>query len=131
MMTTLINTLISEKGELFALGHGRRVLFAKCRPMIKIYEKSCSVPLLGTMQRGAKSIQFVIVLCADMDFTREDISQDGQEVERYELTADIQLCNGIVERFYFHRVELEEINPAGVWEFSVEVTQEQLQKMLG
>lgn len=39
-MTTLLNTLFSERGELFVIGNGRRVLFARCKPEIRIYEKT-------------------------------------------------------------------------------------------
>ena len=59
-MTTLLNTLFSEKGELFVIGHGRLVLFARCKPEIRIYEKTTQVPLLGESGCKKKSMRFTI-----------------------------------------------------------------------
>lgn len=123
-MVTLIKSITSEKGELFALANGRRVLLANCRPKVSIYEKSTPVPTIGNVG-SMKSMRFVIALCNDIEFTRDDTS-----AERYELTADILRNDGIAERFYFHNVSLTEINEYGEWEFEVEVTHEQMKKLL-
>lgn len=128
-MTTLLNTLFSEKGDLFTIGHGRRVLFAHCKPQINIYEKSTQVSVLGERGYGKKSMRFTIALCGDMEFACDAVEEALQKAERYELTADILRNDGIVERFYFHNVSLVEINPAGEWEFELNVTKEQLQKL--
>lgn len=52
-----------------------------------------------------------------------------RKAERYELTADILRNDGIVERFYFHNISLVEIDPAGKWEFELNATDEQMQKL--
>ena len=52
-----------------------------------------------------------------------------QKTERYELTADLLRNDGIVERFYFHNISLVEINSAGEWEFELNTTEEQMQKL--
>lgn len=128
-MTTLLNTLFSEKGELFAIGHGRRVLFAHCRPQISIYEKTTLVPVLGDSEYRKKSMKFTIALCRDTEFTGNVVEEAMQKAERYELTADLMRNDGIVERFYFHNISLVEINPAGEWEFELNATEEQVQKL--
>lgn len=128
-MTTLLNTLISEKGELFVMGQGRRILFAHCKPQISIYEKSVQVPVLGKTGYWKKSRCFIIALCGDMEFTCSAVEESMQKAERYELTADLLRNDGIVERFYFHNISLVEINPAGEWEFELEATEEQMQKL--
>lgn len=128
-MTTLLNTLFGEKGDLFTIGHGRRVLFAHCKPQINIFEKSTQVSVLGG-GHGIKSMRFTIALCGDMEFTSDAVEEALQKVERYELTADLLRNDGIVERFYFHNISLMEINPAGEWEFELNVTKEQIQKLL-
>lgn len=65
-----------------------------------------------------------------MDFTF-DVGGGGlAKVERYELTADILRSDGIAERFFFHNISLVEINTEGVWEFDLEVTKEQMDKLL-
>lgn len=127
-MITLINTLISEKGELFAVGHGRRALLARCRPEIRIYEKVRAVPVLGAVGYREKTLRLTVALCGDMEFTHD--VEASKQVERYELTADLLRNDGIVERFYFHNILLTEINPAGEWEFELNVTDEQMKKLL-
>jgi hypothetical protein len=124
-MTTLLNTLFSERGKLFVIGHGRRVLFARCKPEIRIYEKTAQVPLLGESGCKKKSMRFTIALCGDMEFTHEP----EDEPERYELTADILRNDGIAERFYFHNISLLEIDSSGGWEFELNVTGEQIRKL--
>lgn len=52
-----------------------------------------------------------------------------RKAERYELNADILRNDGIVERFYFHNISLVEINPKGEWEFELNATDEQMQKL--
>ena len=128
-MTTLLNTLFSEKGELFTIGQGRRVVLAHCKPKISIYETATQVPVLGEMGYRKKSMRFTVALCEDMEFTSNDVKEAMQKAERYEMTADI-LCNdGIVERFYFHNIFLVEINTAGEWEIELKVTEEQQRKL--
>lgn len=128
-MTILLNTLFSEKGELFAIGQGRRVVFAHCKPKISIYEKSTQVPVLGEHGYKEKSICFTIVLCRDMEFTSSLVEETMQKTERYELASDFLRNDGIVERFYFHNISLIEINPAGEWEFELYATEEQKRKL--
>ena len=124
-MTTLLNTLFSEKGELFLIGHGRRVLLAHCRPQISIYEEATLVPVLGASEYRKKSMRFMIAMCGDTEFTGNAVEESMQKAERYELTADLMRNDGIVERFYFHNISLVEINPAGEWEFELNATEEQ------
>lgn len=100
-------------------------MLAHCRPTVSVYEKATQVPALGKPGGVIRSVRFVITLCRELDFTREDTS-----AERYELTADILRRDGIIERFYFHNIFLSEIDGNGNWEFEVEVTQEQREKLL-
>ncbi len=128
-MTILLNTLFSEKGELFIIGQGRRVTFAQCKPQIGLYEKTVQVPVLGESGYKKKSLRFTIVLCGDMEFTCRAVEETMQRAERYELTADLLRNDGIVERFYFHNISLREINPMGEWEFELNATEEQMRKL--
>lgn len=128
-MTTLLNTLFSENGELFAIGQGRRVLFARCKPQIHIYEKTSQIPILGELGYRKKSIRFTVALCGDMEFTCNSVEETTKKTERYELTTDLLRNDGIVERFYFHNISLIEINSAEEWEFELKATNEQIQKL--
>lgn len=124
-MVTLLNTLISEEGALFSIAHGRRVLFAHCKPEISIYEKSTRIPVLGASGGRMKTMRFTVALCGDMDFTGRAEVETLQKIERFELTADITRNDGVIERFYFHNISLTEINPDGKWEFELYATEEQ------
>ena len=124
-MTTLLNTLICEKGELFTIGRGRRILFAHCKPKINIYEKSIQISVLGKTGFKKKSIRFTVALCGDIEFCRDVNEETLQKTERYELTADLLRNDGVVERFYFHNIRLLEINQNDEWEFELDVTDEQ------
>lgn len=129
-MITLLNTIISEKGELFTISHGRRVLFAHCKPEISIYEKSTPVSVLGEPGYRKKSVRFTVALCGDAEYTHSIEEEVLKKVERYELTADILRNDGVVERFYFHNISLLEIDRDGGWEFELNVTEEQHKKLL-
>lgn len=129
-MTTLLNTLSGEKGELFTIGQGRRVVFAHCKPLISIYENTTQIPVLGKNSYAKKSMRFVAALCKDTEFTSGTVEDTMQKAERYELSVDLMRNDGIVERFFFHNISLVEISPAGGWEFDVDVTDEQMRKLL-
>lgn len=45
-MQTLIKTLDTDKGEVFTVVGGRRILLAKCHSRIEIYEHSQNVGML-------------------------------------------------------------------------------------
>lgn len=125
-MTTLLNTLACEKGDLLKIGQGRRTLFAKCKPEIKIYEERRKVPT-GCVE---KSIKLIIELRDDINFTSADVEKALQTVERFELTADIMRDDGMIERFYFHNVSLNEINADDEWKFTLYATKEQTKRFL-
>lgn len=129
-MTTLINTLTSEKGTLFTIGQGRRVPLADCRPEIRIYERINQVPVLGSAGYQEKSVRFTIALCGDMEFTHNPTKEELRKVGRYELTADLLRSDGIIERFYFHNISLMEINETGGWEFELNPDEEQMRKLM-
>lgn len=104
-------------------------MFAHCKPRISIYEKATRVPVLGEHGYLKKSMRFAIVLCGDTEFTCSAVEERMQNAERYEMTADLLRNDGIVERFYFHNISLVEIDPAGEWEFEMNATEEQMQKL--
>lgn len=72
-MTALLNMLFSEKGELFAIRQGRRVLFLHCKSEIRIYEKTTQVPSLGERGYRKKSMRFTVALCGNMEFTSDAV----------------------------------------------------------
>ncbi len=129
-MITLLNTLFFFFGELFMVGQGRRVVFAHCKPQISIYERTVQVPVLGRQGYRKKSMRFTVALCEDTEFTCNSVEETMQKAEQYELAADLMRDDGIVERFYFHNISFVEIDPEGRWEFDLNVTGEQMRKLL-
>lgn len=119
-MVTLLNTITSEQGEVFALSHGRRILLAHCRPEISIYEEDMPVPDFRKPGDRVKQRRFTIGLHGE---DTDDTHNPKYEIERYEITADIRMNDGILERFYFHNISPME------HEFALNVTAEQMRKL--
>lgn len=75
-------------------------------------------------------MRFTVALCEDTEFTCNSVEETMQKAEQYELAADLMRDDGIVERFYFHNISFVEIDPEGRWEFDLNVTGEQMRKLL-
>lgn len=128
-MRTLIKTLCAESGELYAVIDGRRILLAKCRPVVEVYEHTVTVPLLGAKSYGVKSYHSAIALCPDPETTRDVAADYFRGVTRFELSADIQRSDGIFERIRFDLTP-EEIDLCGTWRFGVDGSPEIINKLL-
>lgn len=129
-MQTLIKTLRAEKGELYAVIDERRILLAKCRPVVEVYEHTVTVPLLGAKSYGVKSHHSAIALCPDPETTREVDAEYLRSISRFELTTDIQRSDGIFERFRFDCLTPEDIVIGGTWRFDVSGSPESINKLL-
>lgn len=117
-MQALIKTLCAENGELYAVIDGRRILLAKCCPVVEVYEHTVTVPLLGAKSYRVKSYHSAIALCPDPETTREVDADYLRSISRFELSADIQRSDGIFERIRFDLTP-EEIDLCGTWRFEV------------
>ena len=119
-MNILIRTLHFERGELYFSVDGRRVLLAKCKPAAEIYERVTKVPMLGSRSAKLKKTYLTLVLCDEMDTTREVTETFLRTVERFELYADIQREDGIFERIAFRDISDLVIEGEECWTFQVE-----------
>jgi hypothetical protein len=118
-MRTLIKTLSSENGEIYAVTDGRRVLLARCKPKIEIYEHSRAIGVLGSRDGRVKTHANAVVICPDPDATREIDADFLRAVSRFELIADIQRGDGVFERIVFDALAPDEIDLGGDWIFEL------------
>ncbi|MDR1616679.1 MAG: hypothetical protein LBR98_06675 [Syntrophomonadaceae bacterium] len=88
-MQTLIKAIEAERGELFAVRDGQRVLLAKVMPHIRIYEHETSVPILGETCYAVKIRSFSLIICPDGDTARKVDVDFLRDVRRFDLAADI------------------------------------------
>lgn len=127
-MKRLLLTLPCERGELFYISAGRRILLANCTPCIEIYEHSSQVSSIGGT--GVKRIYAALALCGEPDFTRAVDEDFLKKVDSFDLSADIQRKDGVFEVFHFRNMQLQEINFEGEWTFALNEKQEVLRKLL-
>lgn len=127
-MERLLLTLQCERGELFYVKAGRRVLLANCTPMLKIYEHTDQVHAVGGC--GVKRIHAALVLCEDPEFTRPVDTAFLDSVECFDLTADIQCKNGVFEVFHFRNIQPHSIELEGEWVFALNEKPELFRRLL-
>lgn len=120
MIKRLIKTLYLERGKLYVILEGRRILLASCEPRIEIFEHSTNVPILGKQGGSVKKHHITVVICGNLDFTREINEEFLQSVTSFELTADIQREDGIFENIVFDKLDVSEIDLDGDWTFEIE-----------
>jgi len=131
MIKKLVNTLYLENGELYVTIGGRRVLLAECRPKIEIYEHLINVKSIGIQKSyNVKKRHVVLVLCADLDFTREVNEDFLQNVTKFELSADIQRTDGVFEKILFDNINPTEIDLDNDWIFEADEYQEIVKKLI-
>jgi hypothetical protein len=119
-MKTLIKTLGAERGELFAVRNGQRVLLAEVKPLIRVYEHETSVPILGETRYTVKTRSFSLIICPGENTTQRVDLDFLREVRCFDLAADISRQNGEFERVLFNNLTPLEINLPGDWIFSNE-----------
>lgn len=129
MLKRLVKTLVCEKGELFGIINGRRILLAKCKPRLEIMENSQQVNSIGVQGYNVKKRYVTLVLCKEPQTTREVDVDFLRTVTRFEMSADVQRTDGIFENIVFDSILPDEIELDGNWKFQV-IGQEDLAKKL-
>ena len=127
-MDRLLMTIPCERGELFYIRSGRRILLANCEPAIQIYEHTDRIAALGGY--GLKHIYAALVLCGEPKLTREVDKAFLDKVESFDLTTDIQRKDGAFEVLHFVNISPEKIDLEGEWTFSLHERQETLRRLL-
>ena len=116
-MQTLIKTLDADKGEVFTVAGGRRILLVKCRPRIEIYEHSQNINAMGAQGYNIKTHQSIAVFCIRPKPTRNIDAEFLRTVSRFEFTGDFQRQDGIFERLRFDSLSVNELDLFGDWIF--------------
>lgn len=130
MIKKLIKTLFFERGEMYTVTNGRRILMARCEPKIEIYEHRQNIKAVGMRNYSVKKYHIVVVLCSDLDFTRDIDEKFLRSVSRFEMTADIQRDDGIFEKVFFEGLQPVKIEFDGEWEFEIENQPELIKKFM-
>jgi len=118
-MQTLIKTLTTGSGDIFAVTEGRRILLIKCSPTVRIYERAQNVGVIGAQGYKLKTGHNVTLTCAELDAKRNVDPEFLRTVSRFEFTGDFQRQDGVFERITFDNLSPEEIDLTGDWRFEV------------
>lgn len=105
-MECLIKTLPCGRGELFVTSAGLRLPLAKFQGRIEIFETTNLIPMLGTLQRGPKTIHASFMVCGDLEYQTEEACNLIHSGNVYDATANVQ-----GERITFAGMRFEDSDP--------------------
>jgi len=106
MSKRLIKILPCERGELYATSAGQRRLLARFNGRIEITEHTTLVPLLGTVQKGTKTIYASFMLCGNLEYQYETDYQSIHSGKVYDATTYVE-----GERLLFAGMQFEDSDP--------------------
>ena len=127
-MKTIQRRIEAENGELYCTIGGSRTLMARCRPEFDIIEQSDTLRLMGGCR--VRSMYLTIILCDDMEETRDIDIKLLNTVSGFDLSADIQHSDGIYEKVILRNIVPTDIDLYGSWEFELN-DPETARKLLG
>jgi hypothetical protein len=124
-MKTLIRTLTTESGGIFAVADGRRIKIGECQLTIHVYKRLEYVPILGQAKPGTKKTYVADAVCSglepDLDVPRG--------TSRIELVGEFQRQDGVFESIRLDNTALNEIDPRGDWYFDIIGSRELILKL--
>ena len=123
-MERLLKTLPVINGELFVTSAGLRLKMAEFIGEVKIYERQRQVAVLGSLQKGVKSIYASVIVCGELDYQTgagEDLIHSGRV---FDAAADV-----LSERVYFAGLRFADSDPINN-ELIFEITDLELIKKL-
>lgn len=125
-MNRIIKSIHAENGELFVISTGRRLPLAGFSGRVEIVEHQRLVPVLGTVQKGTKSIYASFIVCGDLEYRQEPAGDLIHSGKVFEAVADVD-----GERLNFAALRFEDNNPLNN-ELVFEITDlELIQKLAG
>lgn len=130
MIRRLIKTLPGERGKLFGIVEGQRLMIAECRPKIELYEHLTPVGTIGAAKNAVKKTHAVVVLCVDREPVRDADGVFFNNVSRFELQCDLQRCDGVFEVLHFDTLAPISIDLDGDWSFEAVMQPEQVRKLI-
>ena len=126
--TTLLQTIQLSDGELYATTNNRRCLLSTTVPVLEVYEKEITVPIMGK-GRTVKKTVCSLVLCSDNEFTRKVDAEYLKSITAFDLTAQVQREDGVFEVVKFSNIDIESIED-DEWVFDV-VLPERIKEIFG
>lgn len=88
-MNKVIKTIPATDGELYVISAGQRLPLAHFSGRVEITENTSLIPILGTVQKGAKKICASFIVCGDLEYQMK-IDNDGIHSGKvYEAVADV------------------------------------------
>lgn len=105
-MDRLIKTLPCERGSLFVTSAGQRLPLARFTGRIEIVEQTNMIPILGTVQKGAKTIHASFMVCGDLEYQRETGPDAIHGGMIFDATGDV-----LGERIAFAGMHFEDSDP--------------------
>lgn len=105
-MDKVINVIPAANGELFVISAGKRFLLAHFKGRVEIMERTKFVPILGTVQKGTKTIYASFIVCGDLEYQKEIDNGYIHSGKVYDVFADVDS-----ERIHFAGLRFEDSNP--------------------
>ncbi len=105
-MDKVINIIPATNGELYVISSGKRLPLARFEGRVKIIERTKFVPILGTVQKGTKTIYASFIVCGDLEYQREIDNGYIHSGKVYDVFADVD-----GERIYFAGLRFEDSVP--------------------
>ena len=90
MKKRIIKTIPAENGELYVISAGQRLLLANFSGRVEIVEHTALVSILGTVQRGTKTIYASFIACEDLEYQREIENGFIHSGKVYDALADVK-----------------------------------------
>lgn len=105
-MNRIIKTIPATEGELYIISAGKRHLLANFNGCIAVREVTELIPILGTVQKGTKTIQASFIVCGDLEYQREISNGLINSGKVYEAIADVE-----GEKIFFAGLRFENSDP--------------------
>jgi len=127
---TLIKTLKTADGEIYAPVDGNRVLLARCRAVVEIYERADKIDAVAGDSYKILMGYRVSLQCAKVETTRDTDADFLRGVSAFEFSGDFQRKDGVFERTAL-TVKPETLDLfGGDWSFHVNGSGELIKKLI-
>ena len=94
-----------------------RLLLAKCKPEISVYEKATQVNSLGVVGHREKSLYCAIVFCPEPEVFQKVNDDFIRDVTNVELLFDVQDEDAVIETIKITNLTTADLNYTGDWKF--------------
>jgi hypothetical protein len=129
-MRRLLKTIQLEDGKLYATIDGSRILLAECKPKIEVYEDRHKIRTIGSVGYSVKKLHITLVLCDNMEFSREVDLELLNRISAFDLSAELQRKDGVFEVLPFYNLLPDELDLDGEWSFEVPKNSDVMNKLL-